>query len=214
MKHNASGFFGYPFKIALDRAALIRIAGALPPSPLSVRALLDDVAPTQAPLSLAIGEPRHAPPPSVLEALSAARDSYAKYPPIGGTPEWRQAVVGWLSRRFGLSVALFEETSQILPLNGTREGLFMAAQIAPQKSDGVVLMPNPFYQVYAAAALTAGAKPLFACHAGDGPLAGSGGAGGSMLARAQAFYFCSPANRKVRWQIPPILRGFWTGARA
>mgnify|MGYP001188400149 CR=1 FL=1 len=174
--------------------------GALPPSPfVRLRALLDDVAPTlpptQAPLSLAIGEPRHAPPPSVLEALSAARDSYAKYPPIGGTPEWRQAVVGWLSRRFGLSDTLFEETSQILPLNGTREGLFMAAQIAPQKSDGVVLMPNPFYQVYAAAALAAGAKPIYLpATPATGHLPDLEVLEASMLARTQAFYFCSPAN--------------------
>ncbi|MEC7594180.1 MAG: aminotransferase class I/II-fold pyridoxal phosphate-dependent enzyme, partial [Pseudomonadota bacterium] len=125
--------------------------GALPPSPFAqLRALLDDVTPSHEPLSLAIGEPRHAPPSAVLEVLSAPSDSYAKYPPIGGTPEWRQAVVGWLSRRFDLSDSLFEETMQILPVNGTREGLFMAAQIAPQKADGVVLIPNPFYQVYAA----------------------------------------------------------------
>ena len=174
--------------------------GALPPSPFArLRALLDDVAPTlpptQAPLSLAIGEPRHAPPPSVLEALSAARDSYAKYPPIGGTPEWRQAVAGWLSRRFGLPDALFEETTQILPVNGTREGLFMAAQIAPQKPDGVVLMPNPFYQVYAAAALAAGADPIYLpATPATGHLPDLDALDANLLARTQAFYFCSPAN--------------------
>ena len=174
--------------------------GALPPSPFArLRALLDDVAPTlpptQAPLSLAIGEPRHAPPPSVLEALSAARDSYAKYPPIGGTPEWRQAVAGWLSRRFGLPDALFEETTQILPVNGTREGLFMAAQIAPQKPDGVVLMPNPFYQVYAAAALAAGAVPVYLpATPATGHLPDLDALDANLLARTQTFYFCSPAN--------------------
>ena len=170
--------------------------GALPPSPFAqLRALLDDVTPSQEPLSLAIGEPRHAPPSAVLEALSAARDSYAKYPPIGGTPEWRQAVVGWLSRRFDLSDALFEETTQILPVNGTREGLFMAAQIAPQKADGVVLIPNPFYQVYAAAALAAGANPVYLpTTPATGHLPDLDVLDDFLLKRTQAFYFCSPAN--------------------
>jgi aspartate/methionine/tyrosine aminotransferase len=169
---------------------------ALPHSPFArLRALLDDVTPTQAPVSLAIGEPRHAPPPAVLDALAAARDSYAKYPPIEGTPDWRHAVAGWLTRRFDLSDALFEETTQILPVNGTREGLFMAAQIAPQKPDGVVLMPNPFYQVYAAAALAAGASPVYLpANASTGHLPDLDALDDALLARTQAFYFCSPAN--------------------
>ena len=170
--------------------------GALPPSPFArLRTLLDDVTPTQAPLSLAIGEPRHAPPSAVLEALSAASDSYAKYPPIGGTPEWRHAVVGWLSRRFDLSDVVLEETEQIMPVNGTREGLFMAAQIAPQKTDGVVLMPNPFYQVYAAAALASGATPVYLpATPATGHLPDLSALDAGLLARTQAFYFCSPAN--------------------
>jgi|LXNH01.1.fsa_nt_gb N-succinyldiaminopimelate aminotransferase len=170
--------------------------GALPPSPfVRLRALLDDVTPAQAPVSLAVGEPRHAPPPEVLQALSAARDSYAKYPPIDGTAQWRSAVAGWLSRRFDLATDVLDEATQILPVNGTREGLFMAAQIAPQKPDGVVLMPNPFYQVYAAAALCAGAQPVYLpTTAATGHLPDLDALAPELLARAQAFYFCSPAN--------------------
>ncbi|CAI8406278.1 MAG TPA: aspartate aminotransferase [Rhodobiaceae bacterium] len=170
--------------------------GALPPSPfVRLRALLDDVTPAQAPVSLAIGEPRHAPPPHVLAALSAASDSYGKYPPIGGTADWRIAVSGWLSRRFDVSPDLLAETSQILPLNGTREGLFLAAQIAPQKEGGLVMMPNPFYQVYAAAALAAGATPVYLpATAATGYLPDLDALDTDTLDRTQAFYFCSPAN--------------------
>ena len=169
---------------------------ALPRSPFAqLRALLGDITPTQAQVSLAIGEPRHAPPPDVLDALVAARDSYAKYPPIEGTPEWRHAVFGWLTRRFNLSEALFDDSEQVLPVNGTREGLFMAAQIAPQKSDGLVLMPNPFYQVYAAAAIAAGATPVYLpANANTGHLPDLDALDDALLARTKAFYFCSPAN--------------------
>ena len=126
----------------------------------------------------------------MLEILSAASDSYAKYPPIGAF-EWRQAVVGWLSRRFDLSDALFEETMQILPVNGTREGLFMAAQIAPQKADGVVLIPNPFYQVYAAA-LATGADGIFAATPATGHLPDLDALDDSLMAHAGFIFYANP----------------------
>ncbi len=110
-----------------------RVFDTLPASPFArLRALLDDVTPRLAPVSLALGEPQHAPPDFVLEALKQNLDDYGRYPPIGGTPAWQAAVRSWLKRRFHIDNVLAEAT-QILPLNGTREGLFLAAQIAPQK---------------------------------------------------------------------------------
>jgi len=173
-----------------------RSAQTLPASPfVRLRALLDSHSPARPALSLALGEPRHAPPEFVLNALAADSDGYANYPPIQGLPQWRDAAMGWLSRRFGISAELLCAPSQILPLNGTREGLFLAAQIAPPKTDGVMAMPNPFYQVYASAARAAGATPIYL----DAPqetgfLPDLDALDADTLGRLRALYLCSPAN--------------------
>ncbi len=171
---------------------------ALPASPFArLRALLDGCEPGGAPVSLAIGEPQHAPPAFVLQALQNDMADYGRYPPIGGTPAWRAAVEGWLSRRFhlDLNTGLLDQPSQILPLNGTREGLFMAAQIAPLKAQGQMAMPNPFYQVYASAALAAGASPLYLdAPAETGFLPDLESLTPEILSRLRALYLCSPAN--------------------
>ena len=181
---------------------------ALPPSPFArLRGLLDGVEPSKAPLSLALGEPQHAPPHFVTQALAQADAAdYGRYPPIGGTPHWRDAAAGWLTRRFALDTALLGETSQILPLSGTREGLFLAAQLAPPKPDGLIAMPNPFYQVYASAALAAGATPLYLdASAATGFLPDLEALGSDMLARLRAVYLCSPANPQGAIAAPAYL---------
>ncbi len=171
---------------------------ALPQSPFArLRQLLDGIAPGKSEISMAIGEPRHAPPAFVLETLSSppALASYAQYPPIPGTADLRQAIYGWLQRRFKLDPALLDVNEQILPLNGTREGLFLAAQIAPQKPAGLMAMPNPFYQVYAAAAIASGAKPFYLpTSQATGFLPALDQLDAQVLSRCQAVYFCSPAN--------------------
>ena len=169
---------------------------ALPASPFArLRTLLDGCEPGDVPCSMAIGEPQHAPPSFVLDALQSNRADYGRYPPIGGTPDWRAAVEGWLWRRFSLEAGLLSEGAQILPLNGTREGLFLAAQVAPPKPQGVMAMPNPFYQVYASAALAAGATPLYLdAPAESGFLPDLESLTPEILSRLRALYLCSPAN--------------------
>lgn len=169
---------------------------ALPASPFArLRGLLDDSQPAKPPISLALGEPQHAPPPFILEALKSGIADYGRYPPIGGTQEWRAAVQAWLQRRFSLSPDFLTGATQILPLNGTREGLFLAAQIAPQKKAGLMAMPNPFYQVYAGAAVAAGAQPIYLdAPKANGFLPDLAALDGDMGARLRALYLCSPAN--------------------
>ncbi len=180
---------------------------ALAASPfVRLRELLDAHAPRSGDegVSLALGEPQHAPPRFALEALARATQDdaaadYGRYPPIDGTPAWRKAVTGWLSRRFGVAADAWSPT-QILPLNGTREGLFLAAQMAPPKEalpkeGGLMAMPNPFYQVYAHAALAAGAAPLYLDAPRDnGFLPDFEALDEATLARLRAVYLCSPAN--------------------
>ena len=112
-------------------------------------------------ISLGIGEPKHATPPFILQALSDALGTgLAGYPATAGEPALRQACAAWLERRYGLKL---DAATQILPVNGSREALFALAQtvIDPTRSGATVLSPNPFYQIYEGAALLAGATPHF-----------------------------------------------------
>ena len=116
---------------------------------------MDGVTPRLAPTSLALGEPQHAPPALALQPLKEKLNDYGRYPPVGRHTRLESGGALWLLRRFEVEDVLAEDV-QILPLNGTREGLFLAAQIAPQKADGLMAMPDPFYQIYASAAVAAG----------------------------------------------------------
>ncbi|MDH5764394.1 MAG: succinyldiaminopimelate transaminase [Gammaproteobacteria bacterium] len=114
-------------------------------------------------IALSIGEPRHQPPGFVLEKLAASLDSTGQYPLTRGSLELRSTIAEWLNRRFklGQSAAIHPET-QVLPVNGTREALFAFAQaVVDRNNKPVVLMPNPFYQIYEGAAILAGATPVF-----------------------------------------------------
>ena len=114
-------------------------------------------------ISLGIGEPRHATPPFIQQALCDAAmhtSGLASYPATAGTPALRQACADWLQRRYGVTL---DATQQVLPTNGSREALFAFAQavLDPAQGKAVVLCPNPFYQIYEGAALLAGATPYF-----------------------------------------------------
>ena len=172
-----------------------RVFDTLPASPFArLRALLDGVTPRLAPTSLALGEPQHAPPALALQPLKEKLNDYGRYPPIGGTPDWKAAVRSWLLRRFEVEDVLAEDV-QILPLNGTREGLFLAAQIAPQKADGLMAMPEPFYQIYASAAVGAGARPHYlAATQENGFVPALEHISADVLTRLRALYLCNPAN--------------------
>ncbi len=127
--------------------------------------------PALRPISLGIGEPKHATPAFVVDALHASAQAspsgLAGYPATAGEPVLRQACTHWMQRRYGLAL---DAATQVLPVNGSREALFAFAQtvIDPTRPGvqglpgPVVVSPNPFYQIYEGAALLAGATPYFA----------------------------------------------------
>src|SRR5262245_36761932 len=96
------------------------------------------------PISLGIGEPRHATPQLVLDSLAGATRELAVYPPTAGSPALRQACAGWVQRRYGVTL---DPASQILPVNGSREALFAFAQtiVGADADTAIVICPNPFY---------------------------------------------------------------------
>lgn len=113
------------------------------------------------PISLGIGEPRHATPPFIEQALSADLGGLAKYPATAGEPALREACAQWARQRYGIAL---DAAAQVLPVNGSREALFSFTQVVVDASqDGArVICPNPFYQIYEGATLLAGAQPYYA----------------------------------------------------
>jgi aspartate/methionine/tyrosine aminotransferase len=172
----------------------------LPPAMFAKLAnLLDPVKPGATPIALSVGDPRGAVPDFIREALAKAAPQFGEYPPIQGTPDWREAAGDWIRRRFKLPASAFDNERNLLPLNGTREGLFLAAFIVtPETKAGqrpAILIPNPFYQCYAAAALAAGAEPIFVpARAETGFLPDFASLPKSVLERTIAAYICSPGN--------------------
>ncbi len=161
-----------------------------------LRKLLDAHAPGGEPVHMTIGEPQHPMPPFLAETLAAHIGGFARYPPNDGTPELLAAIAAWVQRRYGVAL---DPARQIMVLNGTREGLFNAAlALCPETKRGkrpVVLMPNPFYQVYAVAALAAGAEPVYVAATTDtGFLPDYVALPAEVLDRVAIAYLCSPAN--------------------
>jgi len=151
------------------------------------------------PITMSIGEPQHAYPSLVAETLAANAHLYGKYPPANGPLELRQAAVDWLNRRYGLPAGMVDAERNVIALSGTREGLYMLASVAvPPEKRGkrpLVLMPNPFYQVYAGAAVTAGADPLYVPALPERNfLPDFHALPADVLARTALVYVCSPAN--------------------
>ncbi|MBL6854344.1 MAG: aminotransferase class I/II-fold pyridoxal phosphate-dependent enzyme [Alphaproteobacteria bacterium] len=172
----------------------------LPPAAFAKLAtLLDPHKPGMPVISLAVGDPNGAVPPFVTEALEKHAKDFGQYPPINGTADWRQAAAGWLMSRFGLAPASIDPEKNVLPLNGTREGLFLALfTVMPETKAGkrpAVLLPNPFYQCYAAAALASGGEPVFVpAMAETGFLPDFASLPRETLERTAAVYICSPSN--------------------
>ena len=165
-----------------------------------IRTLLDGIAPGKPPIDLSIGEPKHPFPAFLGEVLAANVAGYGKYPPINGTPDLRTAMAAWLEHRYGLPGKVDPDKHVIL-LNGSREGLvnaiFPAIDRRPRIASPAVLMPNPFYQAYLAAALAADAEPVMLdAHERTGflPDLEALEADKPLLERTVAFYLCSPAN--------------------
>jgi aspartate/methionine/tyrosine aminotransferase len=160
-----------------------------------LRKLLDHHAPGGAPIAMTIGEPRHPMPDFVGPILAANLDGFAVYPNNDGTPDLLAAISAWIGRRYGVTLA----AENLMALNGTREGLFNAlVALSPETKRGkkpVVLMPNPFYQVYAVAALTVGADPVYVpATAATGFLPDYAALPVDVLDRVTVAYICSPAN--------------------
>ncbi len=175
------------------------LLAALPQGPFAqLAALLNDVKPGKPPITLAVGDPAGAVPDFIREAVAQNAASFGTYPAIGGTDAWRGAAAGWLNRRFGLGGRIDPE-KHLLPLNGTREGLFSVLfALMPLTKGGakpIVAMPNPFYQCYAAAALSAGATPLYVPATEEhGFLPDYASLAPAVLDRIAAVYICSPSN--------------------
>lgn len=148
-------------------------------------------------IALSMGEPTHATPHLIQETLLTHLHGLANYPTTKGIPELRQAIAGWISRRFQIPADAVNAETQVLPVNGTREALFSFAQclIDSTKVAPVVVMPNPFYQIYEGAALLAGAEPYYLNTLEDsGYLPDFDAVPYEIWQRCQLIYICSPGN--------------------
>lgn len=147
-------------------------------------------------IPLYIGEPQHPAPQFALDALVANLGALSNYPLTRGTPALREAIAAWALRRYRL--AGLDAERQVLPVAGTREALFAFAQAVVARGGGerpLVLMPNPFYQIYEGAALLAGAEPYFLdTPAETGFLPDYDAVPDDVWARCQLLYLCSPGN--------------------
>jgi len=151
----------------------------------------------KAPIALSMGEPTHATPHLIQEALLTHLHGLANYPTTKGLPELRQTIAEWISRRFQIPADVINPETQVLPVNGTREALFSFAQciIDSTGSAPVVIMPNPFYQIYEGAALLAGAEPYFLNTLEDSDyLPDFDAVPDDIWQRCQLIYICSPGN--------------------
>lgn len=173
-----------------------------------LRTLLDPVSPGGEPINLTIGEPRHDFPDFVVETIAAHAAEFKQYPINEGAPVLLQAISDWLGRRFRVAIP----PEQVMTLNGTREGLYNAAMaLCPEEKNGrpVFLIPNPFYQVYAIAAISVDAEPRYLnATAETGFLPDLSSLDADTLNRATAFYLCSPSNP----QGAVASRAYWADA--
>lgn len=147
-------------------------------------------------IPLSIGEPKHAPPEFILKALRENLEGLGAYPNAKGLPELRQAIAGWLSRRYGLKTGRVDPERHVVPVSGTREGLFAFAQaVIDRRESSLVLMPNPFYQIYEGAAFLSGVEPWFMnTEETNGFLPDLDSVPESVWRRCQLLYLCSPGN--------------------
>ena len=146
------------------------------------------------PIPLSIGEPQHAPPQFVLDALTEHMGLIAKYPTTKGTETLRSAIASWLNQRFSITHSPIDPDTQVIPVNGTREAIFAAVQAAANRTvGGLLVMPNPFYQIYEGAAFMAGLTPHYL------PIDASGqpdyrAVSDRVWADCQFCFICTPGN--------------------
>jgi N-succinyldiaminopimelate aminotransferase len=164
-----------------------------------LRELLDGIPPGKPAISLAVGEPQHPIPNFVGPVIAAHVNEFGRYPANKGLDEFAQAVAQWLGRRFTLDRPV-DPATEVLVLNGTREGLFLAALAArnwvkPRQGRPAVLIPNPFYAAYSAGAIAADCEPVYLPTTREtGFLPDLDALSEDLLARTVAFYIASPSN--------------------
>ena len=177
-----------PLRADLGRSPFVRL-----------RELLGDERPGKPPISLAVGEPQHPLPSFVGPVLAAHIEEFGRYPMNKGLDEMCEAAASWLGRRFKLPRPL-DPAAEVLVLNGSREGLFLAAIAAARFVEAkrcvpAMLIPNPFYAAYSAGAVTAGCEPVYLpAVAATGFLPDLDALSEELLARTVAFFIASPAN--------------------
>jgi N-succinyldiaminopimelate aminotransferase len=146
-------------------------------------------------IRLSIGEPQHGTPEFIQETLAANLSGLANYPTTNGSDDLRHAIAAWLGRRYGIPAP--DPIHQVLPVNGSREALFAFAQCVadPARPQGLVLCPNPFYQIYEGAAYLAGLTPAFINQVPDnGFVMDFASVPEADWRRTQLIYVCSPGN--------------------
>jgi len=152
----------------------------------------------KSPIAWSVGEPKHAAPQIVCDAICENLDGLSSYPSTKGLAELRRTIAAWLTQRFGLSGETIDPERHILPVSGTREALFSIAQtVVPDDSTTtpVVVMPNPFYQIYEGAALLAGAEPYYLNTTADNDYRMDfSSVPAEILKRTNLVYVCSPGN--------------------
>ena len=161
--------------------------------------LLGDKKPGQPPINLTVGEPQHPIPPFVGSVIEASLKDFGRYPPTKGNERFRRAAASWLDRRFALPRSVDPE-NEVLVVNGTREALFLAALAGRELSTKhvarpAILVPNPFYTAYVAAAAAVGCEPvLLPATRESGFLPDLDTLDDDLLSRTVAIYFGSPSN--------------------
>ncbi|WP_421684233.1 succinyldiaminopimelate transaminase [Stutzerimonas urumqiensis] len=162
-----------------------------------LRALLSGVTPAaKDPIALSIGEPKHASPAFVAEALANNLQQLATYPTTLGLPALRQTIARWCERRFAVPAGSVDADTQVIPVNGTREALFSFTQaVVDRSANPLVVSPNPFYQIYEGAALLAGATPHYLpCLAENGFNPDFEAVPAEVWRRCSVLFLCSPGN--------------------
>jgi len=149
-----------------------------------------------APISLGIGEPKHPSPAFVKQVIADNLDKLANYPTTKGLDELREAIANWASRRFQLAEGTLDPAKHVVPVNGTREGIFALVQaVVDSSKPATVVSPNPFYQIYEGAAFLAGADPVYLpCDASNGFIPDFDAVPESVWKDCQILFLCSPGN--------------------
>ena len=194
--------------LSMYMTAAERVAPPSPPAPradigrspfVRLRELLGDSTPGKPAISLAVGEPQHGVPSFVGPVVAAHIDEFGRYPMNKGLDALCEASAAWLGRRFSLPRPL-DPVGEVLVLNGSREGLFLAAIAAERWATGrrgrpAMLIPNPFYAAYAAGAVAANCEPVYLpATAATGFLPDLNALDEELLARTVACFIASPAN--------------------